>query len=280
MRARTNQPDRRLRRRGSRYGLRPSQLPLRNEASHEGGQALPKPIHLSTTGPASDRSPPWLKTRSARWLKIHSARTVRRRQITSGKLERAGAAWTSSTRYVRRQAGIESTNHDSTLFELQHLVRLQPRVLLLPAIKGLFRYCRAANQLGDRHPCFRLSLAEDSSEAIFQRAAAVSGQTDVQMSARRLERTAVVGRPLRVAADDRRPRFCRLSEIHDWPFLCAMDTVANRLLCAASKRLERKHLAKPNAGILWNSPLAFQATGLRHTLASHGCRSRGKPAGR
>jgi hypothetical protein len=36
------------------------------QASHEGGQALSKPRHLSTTGPASDRSPPRLKTRSAR----------------------------------------------------------------------------------------------------------------------------------------------------------------------------------------------------------------------
>jgi hypothetical protein len=51
--------------------------------------------------------------------------------------------------------------------------------------------------------------------------------------------------PMPVAADDRRPRFCRLCEIHDWPFLCAMDSAANRLLCAASKRLERKHLPSP-----------------------------------
>jgi hypothetical protein len=45
---------------------------------HEGGQALSKPIHLSTTGPASDRSPPPLKTRSARWLEIQSARPFKR----------------------------------------------------------------------------------------------------------------------------------------------------------------------------------------------------------
>ncbi|MBK3744201.1 TolC family protein, partial [Paraburkholderia aspalathi] len=38
---------------------------------------LRKPIHLSTTGPSSGRSPPRLKARSARWLKIHSARTHR-----------------------------------------------------------------------------------------------------------------------------------------------------------------------------------------------------------
>src|SRR5258708_33970046 len=56
---------------------------------------------------------------------------------------------------------------------------------------------------------------------------------------------AVDGRTRPVATDDRRPRFCRLCEIHDWPFLCAMDTVANRLLCAASKRLERKDLPNP-----------------------------------
>jgi hypothetical protein len=52
-----------------------SQLPLRNGYSCEGGQPLRKPIHLSTTGSASDRSPPRLKIQSARWLKIQSART-------------------------------------------------------------------------------------------------------------------------------------------------------------------------------------------------------------
>jgi hypothetical protein len=76
MRARTNRPDRRLPRSGSRYGLRPSQLSLGNASSYEGGQPLRKPIHLSTTGPSSGRSPPRLKARSARWLKIHSARTA------------------------------------------------------------------------------------------------------------------------------------------------------------------------------------------------------------
>lgn len=51
-----------------------AQLPLPNAPAYEGGQRPRKPIHLSTTGPASDRSPPWLKIQSAR-LKIQSART-------------------------------------------------------------------------------------------------------------------------------------------------------------------------------------------------------------
>jgi hypothetical protein len=89
---------------------------------------------------------------------------------------------------------------------------------------------------------------------------------------------AVRGRTLPVAADDRRPRFCRLCEIHDWRFSARWDSAANRLLCAASKRLESKHLPSP-MGAYGDSPWR-QATGLRHTLASHGCRSRGKPAGR
>lgn len=64
------------RRWGSCYGLRPSKPPQRNTPSYEGGQPLRKPIHLSTPGPASDRSPPRLKIQSARWLKIPSARTL------------------------------------------------------------------------------------------------------------------------------------------------------------------------------------------------------------
>ncbi len=40
-----------------------------------GGPRPRKTIHLSTTGPAIDRSPPRLKMQSARWLKIPSART-------------------------------------------------------------------------------------------------------------------------------------------------------------------------------------------------------------
>jgi len=75
VRARPNQPDVVRRRRGICYGLRPSQLPLRNASSCEGGQRAQKAIHLSTTGSASDRSPPRLKIQSARWLKIQSART-------------------------------------------------------------------------------------------------------------------------------------------------------------------------------------------------------------
>ncbi|MCX4152255.1 MULTISPECIES: tetratricopeptide repeat protein [Paraburkholderia] len=101
MRARTNQPDRRLPRSGSRYGLRPSQLPLRNASSYEGGQPLRKPIHLSTTGPSSGRSPPRLKARSARWLKIHSARTARAlREL--GKILRRLQKFDEASRELRR----------------------------------------------------------------------------------------------------------------------------------------------------------------------------------
>src|SRR5271165_6885984 len=55
-----------------------------------------------------------------------------------------------------RHQPLEPTVLFLELFELSHLIRLQPLVLLLPSIEGLLRDSHLADQLRHRHPHFRL----------------------------------------------------------------------------------------------------------------------------
>lgn len=107
--------------------------------------------------------------------------------------------------------------------------------------------------------------------------AAFPCKSDAGMTLTGFKRASTHGRTLPVAADDRRPRFRRLCEIHDWPFLYAMDSAANRLPCAASKRLERKHLPSPTRAY-GDNPWRFRrpacATRWLATAAAHAASQR------
>ena len=83
-----------------------------------------------------------------------------------------------------------------------------------------------------------------------------------------------------VATDDRRPRFCRSVRVHGWPFLCAMDTVANRLLCAWHQSGLNASICQAQRGRPVERPPGVSGNRLAPHAGEPGCRSRGNPAGR
>jgi hypothetical protein len=72
----------------------------------EGGQRPRKPIHLSTTGPASDRSPPWLKNQSARQGGFCASLTRQMApmffRITMPNWDGTSVLWIAVTRFAYR----------------------------------------------------------------------------------------------------------------------------------------------------------------------------------